>query len=88
MPPPKSTDTDATRSTYATMRDARDELRECAELLKALDAVDLSRDLTKPAWRRAREALATASHAYAAAHDAHAGGTPEERRRAAREVHS
>ena len=72
------------RTSLAALRDARDELRDCAELVKALVGVDASGDLTKPSWKRAREALRLASNAYCAAHDAHFAGTPETRRAAER----
>ena len=62
---------------HAALRNARDELRECAELVKVLVGVDASKDLTGPAWKRAREALKAASAAYCEAHDAHFGARPE-----------
>lgn len=59
--------------------DAREELRRCAELLQALAAVDLSRDLTKDAMRLARTCLGEAAKGYVAAVNA-IHGTEEERR--------
>ncbi len=85
MAPPKSTTPTGLSDVHTAYLDARDELREAALMLRALSDADPSQDLTKPAWRRAREAMTIAAKSYAAAHDAHfGGGTPEERRRAAR----